>query len=71
MKLTVKILLVICLFTSIAFADGEMGTGGKTCPPQTACLDGEMGTGGLTVDDQNQNDSMLSFIQKYLISIFE
>ncbi len=90
MKLTVKILLVICLFSSIAFADGEMGSGGKTCPPQTVCLsdgemgsggktaikteetvanlDGEMGSGGRSVNDQN--DSMLDFIQKYLISIF-
>jgi len=80
MKLTLKIFLVICLFSSITFADdGDMGNGGKTCPPQTTCLDGDtgnggsgdgdMGNGGRTVNDQNE--SVLTFIQKYLMSIFE
>ena len=77
MKLTLKILLVICLFSSIAFAEGEM-TGGKTCPPGQTCFTGEM-TGGFADGNQSnggravsdQNESILTFIQKYLISIFE
>ena len=81
MKLTLKIFLVICLFSSITFAEGEMGTGGKTCSPGQTCVtgDGEMGTGGFTDGNQgnggravnDQSESILTFIQKYLISIFE
>ena len=68
MKLTLKIFLVICLFSSVAFADdGNMGSGGKTCPPGQTCLDGNMGSGGRVANDE----SILTFIQKYLISIFE
>ena len=30
MKFTLKIFLVVCLFSSIAFADGDMTSGGKS-----------------------------------------
>lgn len=67
MKLTLKLMLVVSLFSSIVLADdGNMGNGGKTCPPgQTTCR---------AVDetkDTNQTDSILGFIQNYLFSIFE
>lgn len=78
MKLTLKIFLVVCLFSSVAFADGEMSNGGKTCPSGCGFADGDMTSGksgdmtngGLTVNDQNQKDSILIFIQEYLRSIF-
>lgn len=79
MKLTLKIFLVICLFSSIGLADGDQPTGGKNCPTQETCLEGDQPTGGDTEGDQptggravnDQNESVLTFIQKYLISIFE
>ena len=81
MKFTLKIFLVVCLFSSVAladgemtsgFADGEMGNGGKIAGEMTSGgkTDGEMSSGGLTADNQNQTDSILIFVQKYLISIF-
>ena len=36
MKTTIKLVLFVCLFSSVAFADGEMGSGGKTCT--SGCL---------------------------------
>jgi hypothetical protein len=73
MKLTLKIFLVVSLFSSIAFADdGDMSGGNKTCPPgQTCFTEGDMSGGNRAVNDQDQNDSVLTFIQKYLGSIFE
>ena len=29
-----KLTLVVCLFGSVAFADGDMTGGGKQCPPE-------------------------------------
>jgi hypothetical protein len=91
MKLTLKIFLVICLFSSMAFGDdGDQGNGGKNCPPQQTCFDGDQGNGGKTEivktdvgtsydGDQGNggrtvndpNESVLTFIQEYLMSIFE
>ncbi len=34
MKNLIKLSLVLCLFGSVAFADGDMGGGGYQCPPQ-------------------------------------
>lgn len=81
MKFTAKLFLVVCLFSSVAFADGNMGSGGYVD-------DGNMGSGGKTCTenclvsepateptfyytDQIQSDtSILGFIQDYLISLF-
>ena len=38
MKFTIKIFLVVCLFSSVAFAEGEMRNGGFA--------DGDMSSGG-------------------------
>jgi hypothetical protein len=62
MKLTLKLFLVVCLFSSVALAEGDMGNGGLT--------EGDMGNGGLTSNDQTQKNSILIFVQKYLSSIF-
>ena len=77
MKLTLKLFLVVCLFSSVASAEGEMGSGGegdmtsggKSCPQgqQTCRPDAPSDQTG---NDSNPTDSMLTFIQEYLISIF-
>lgn len=41
MKATLKIVLTLTIFCSVAFAEGDMGTGGLT-------FEGDMGTGGKT-----------------------
>ncbi|MGC2238903.1 MAG: hypothetical protein WA584_22295 [Pyrinomonadaceae bacterium] len=83
MKLTLKLILVVCLFSSVAFADGDMTNGGFTDGNMTnggktdgnmgsgGFTDGNMGNGGRAVNDPNQADSALTFIQNYLFSIFE
>ncbi len=50
MRYFAPFLLTVVLFSSSAFADGDMGTGGRTCPPGQTCFvgDGDMGTGGKT-----------------------
>jgi hypothetical protein len=62
MKLTLKLFLVICLFSSVTFADGDMTGGGFA--------EGDMTGGGLTSNDQTQKNSILIFVQEYLRSIF-
>lgn len=76
MKSIFKFVLVISLFSSVALAEGDMGTGGFT--------DGDMGTGGRTctqncrTTDQtiknNKNsetsDSILEYVQSFLFEIF-
>lgn len=71
MKLTLKLFLVVCLFSSVTFADdGTMTTGGKSCTQN--CYTGNQQTEPTSIDrNQSQpKDSILTFIQKYLISIF-
>ncbi len=80
MKFTIKFFLVVCLFSSVAFADGEMSNGGKAnCTSGCGFADGDMGNGGksgdmtgggLTADSQTQKDSILIFVREYLRSIF-
>jgi hypothetical protein len=70
MKLTLKLFLVLCLFSSVTFADGDIPGGGKTCTQN--CFAGDQQTEP-TNNDRNKSkpkDSVLTFIQKYLISIF-
>lgn len=74
MKNTMKLFLTIALFCTTAFADGNMGGGGFT--------DGNMGGGGKTctgnclVDSRptaetgDSDNSVMKFIEDYLISIF-
>lgn len=67
MKLTIKLVLVVCLFSSVAFADGEMTNGGKTCTGN--CLVANQPTEKETIKMESDN-YILNFVQKYLISIF-
>ncbi len=78
MKSTLKIFLAVCLFCSVAFADGEMTSGKPSCTSGCGFADGEMTSGGKLDSDlgngsltaKYQNDSILIFIQEYLRSIF-
>jgi len=76
MKNTMKIFLVIVLFSSMALAEGNMGTGALT--------DGNMGTGAFAdgktcrtghtcvLDSKSsvKDISILGFVKEYLKSIF-
>ena len=75
MKSTIKLVLVVVLFSSVAFADGEMGNGGKTCPNgATSCLVGS-GTSGddgtKPTESTDSTDSILGTFQEYLDSMFK
>jgi hypothetical protein len=71
MKSTVKLLLIMVLFTSAAFADGEMGTNGKTCPANTTCLTEAPPPGETEPINTESDDTILTYVQKYLESMFE
>jgi hypothetical protein len=73
-KLTLKLMMVVCLFSSIALAEeGDMTGGGRTCPQgQTTCRPAEqLPDPTKDTKETNETDSILTIIQKYLISIFE
>lgn len=78
MKNIMKVLLVIALFCSAAFAEGDMGAGGFWGGDDTtANLEGDMGAGGRTceegkicvTDPDDDGDSMLETIEDYLASL--
>ena len=78
MKLTLKLILLVCLLCSSAFADGEMGSGGegemgsggKTCPTPNPCRVTDQQDDTTDADTSDRN-SILTFIQNYLMNIFE
>lgn len=69
MKSTARLFLIIALFCSVAFADGEMPSGGKTCTENCSIVNPPV-----VIEDTNQNnetpDSILTIIEEYLFSIF-
>lgn len=85
MKLTLKLFLVVCLFSSVTFAEGDMGSGGRAgdgdkgsggkactenCQTDPSTSDGD---GSLTVTNTNQEEvknSILDFVKEYLNSLF-
>jgi hypothetical protein len=67
MKTTIKLILVVCIFSSVTFADGEMTNGGKTCTGN--CFVAPEPTETVPVKPET-NNYFLKFVQKYLISIF-
>lgn len=75
MKTTIKFFLVVILFTSTVFADGNMGNGSRNCPTGTTCL-----TEPLPIENQpaeselkttEAENSILGVVQEYLESVFE
>ena len=67
MKTTIKLVLVVCIFSSVVFADGDMGNGTKTCT--SGCFVATQPTEIEPVKTETEN-SILKFVQKYLFSIF-
>jgi hypothetical protein len=69
LKLTIKIMLIVSIFSSVVLADGDMGSGGKSCPNGQTCR-GAIETTETTVENTCETDSILNFIRDYLFSIF-
>jgi hypothetical protein len=67
MKFTIKLFLVICLSTSIAFAEGELGTGGRNCTNN--CFTENQRVDEKNVTETGSDESILTYIQDYLDSI--
>lgn len=81
MKLTLKLFLVVCLLSSVTFADGDIPGGGKTCtqncftsndqPPEPTTEEPTSTEPASTDPNQStSDDSVLTSVQEYLISIF-
>jgi hypothetical protein len=70
MKSTIKLVLVVCLFSSVAFADGEMSNGGKSCPTGTTCLYTTQPTDKELTQNES-TDSALDFVREYLNSMLK
>ncbi len=67
MKTTIKLILIVILFSSVTFADGDMGPGGKSCTSN--CLVATQ-TPETAPDKLETENYILKFVQKYLFSIF-
>ncbi|HVE57239.1 MAG TPA: hypothetical protein VNB22_10455 [Pyrinomonadaceae bacterium] len=70
MKSTIKLVLVVCLFSSVAFADGEMGNGTKSCPTGSTCLTTTQPT-EKEITPTESTDSVLDFVREYLDSMLK
>ena len=70
-----KAVILTALLSSTVLADGDMGSGGRTCPAgQQTCLTGDMGSGGLTsykVETHEGDTGSASEVQGYLDSVME
>jgi len=67
-KNILKAVVLAVLCCPSVFAEGDMGSGGKTCPPgQPTCLTGDMGSGGLTNRSETESylDSVLESVYWY------
>jgi hypothetical protein len=72
MKSTIKLVLAVILFSSVAFAEGDMGSGGRTCPNgQTTCLVASEPTQKNEDTSTKSEDSIFNTFQEYLNSMFE
>ena len=67
MKSTIKLFLVIALFSSIALADdGNMSNGGRTCTQNCLVADQTIENS----KDQETNNPVLDYVQDFLAKIF-
>ncbi|HEY0457835.1 MAG TPA: hypothetical protein VGC97_01715 [Pyrinomonadaceae bacterium] len=72
MKSTIKLFLVVCLFSSVVLADGEMPTGNRTCPNgATTCFAATSTTPEEETKTTTGDDSILTTVQDYLDSLVE
>jgi hypothetical protein len=75
MKSICKLVLVVFLFTTVAFADGDLPNGNRSCPNgATTCF----AAGDTTEPDTktieettDTEDSALTLVQKYLDSVYD
>lgn len=85
MKSTIKMLLLIVIAASTIFADGDLGNGGYTgdgdlgnggrtctinCPVPTPSDQNSSGTSTQTNEETDEEDSILTTVEKYLDSLF-
>lgn len=68
MKTTIKLVLFVCLFSSVTFADGDMGNGSKTCT--SPCFAATQPT-EKEINVTETQDSVLVYVREYLDSIFK
>lgn len=66
MKSTIKLVLVVILFSSVVFADGEMGNGGRTCPNGTTTCFVSTEPSETKETTTDTEDTILNSVQKYL-----
>jgi|GEM_PF-5894377 len=72
MKSICKLVLVVFLFTSAAFADGDLPNGNKNCPNgQTTCLVDSGSEETKPTEPTDSTDSILIFVQEYFDSMVE
>lgn len=70
MKSIIKLALIVIFCSSTSFADGDMGSGGRTCPNnQTTCL--VYSEVPQNEETKTETDSILSTVQEYLNSMFK
>ena len=67
MKLTIKVVLSVSLFVSTVFADGNMDQAGKTCTSN--CFVATQPT-EKTIVTKEPDNSLITIVKNYLISIF-
>ncbi len=71
-KNILKAMLLAAVLSTSVFAEGDMGSGGKTCPDgQQTCLTGDMGSGGLTSYKAETQESDTGNAENYLDSVLE
>ncbi len=64
MKSTIKIALVISLFSSVTLADGDMGTGNRNCTQQQPCFVAEQNE-----ENTGEKNGILEYVQEFLVKI--
>lgn len=71
MKSTIKLFLVVVLFSSVVLAEGNMGNGNRSCPNGTTCLISSEPAEQKEPAATESDNSVLSVVQEYLNSVFK
>ena len=71
MKSVIKLALVFFLFTSAAFAEGDLGTGSRTCPNgQTTCVVASDPEANEETTSTESENTVITVIQEYFEAVF-
>jgi hypothetical protein len=78
MKTTIKILLALSLFCSVALGDGNQGSGNRNCPPEGCPPPCTENCGSQATMDEPESDSIIvdvyesfeSLVDDYLLIVF-